>query len=171
MDEAGKAIGEFIITDPEHTQLLQNHIDVTDRQYVTYTKAGTLAPEIGKHAWSVKWIVPSSRSKSAHFYLATVSANDDNRDKGDNVYLRDTVINLQQMLGANEYTETTIERTGDLLVIHQGNQPMPMKIFSITGMLYKELLDNSSQVIIDISEFHKGYYILNTGLNSFPFIR
>lgn len=171
VDQAGRAMGQFIITDPENTQILQNHIDLTDRQYVTYTKAGTLAPHRGKHSWSLKWIVPSSHWNSVHFYLATVSANDDNRDKGDRVYLRDTIINLQQMLTTHEHIDRSIERKGQFIIVQQGFTPKPMRIFSITGMMYKEVFDHSSQAMIDISEFPKGYYILNTGLHSYSFIR
>jgi hypothetical protein len=80
-----KNAGEFIITDKERTQIVQNRARLFDRRYVTYTFSGTDAIKKGEGEWKVSWKAPLN-SQKINFYLAAVSANDDMHDKGDKVY-------------------------------------------------------------------------------------
>ncbi len=163
LDEDRKAIGGFLITDPEHTQMLQNHVELVDREYVTYTKAGTLASQKGNHTWSFKWIIPKSISRNITFYLATVSANNDNRDKGDKVFLRDTTITLQQFTSVKDIEAISIVQKGQSLIINQDSNPLPISIYTILGNMYKEYPGNSGESIFDISDYPPGFYVLKTG--------
>jgi len=163
INENGKAIGEFLITDSIHTQIMQNHVDLTDREYVTYTKAGTLASQSGKHSWSFKWIIPQTQSSYARFYLATVSANNDNRDKGDKVFLRDTTIILQKVNSVLDNKETSIEQKGKHLIIQQESNPKPIKIYTVLGDTYREYPGHYGQSSIDLTDFPIGLYVLKTG--------
>lgn len=86
LNSQGKNAGNFTILDAERTQIIQNHLKLTDRQYATYTYDGTAALKKGENEWKVKWIAPEENAGDVQFYLATVSANDDNTDKGDHVY-------------------------------------------------------------------------------------
>jgi len=163
LNENGKAIGEFLITDSLHTQIMHNHVDLKDREYVTYTKAGTLASQTGKHSWTFKWIIPQTQSSFARFYLATVSANNDNRDKGDKVFLRDTTIILQKANSVLDNNETSIEQKGKYLIVHQESNPKPIKVYTILGDIYREYPANYGQSSIDLTEFPIGLYVLKTG--------
>lgn len=169
INENGKAIGEFLITDSMHTQIMQNHVDLKDREYVTYTKAGTLASQTGKHSWTFKWIIPQTQSSFARFYLATVSANNDNRDKGDRVFLRDTIISLQKVNSVLDNKEISIEQKGKYLIVHQESNPKPIKVYTVLGDMYREYPGNYVQSIIDLTDFSTGLYVLKTGniLHSF----
>lgn len=168
IDEHGKSLGEFIITDSEHTQVIQNHVDLLDRQYVTYTKAGTLAQKVGEHAWSFKWIVPKTEAKFAHFFLATVSANNDNKDKGDRVYLRDSVLPLRGTTSINDDEYVQIERRGNILTVNQHGNPIPIAIYSLLGHIIKEQVGNSFE--LDLNNIPKGMYVLRSGNFTYPFI-
>ena len=163
INESGKAIGEFLITDSLHTQIMHNHVDLKDREYVTYTKAGTLASQTGKHSWTFNWIIPQTQSSFARFYLATVSANNDNRDKGDKVFLRDTTIILQKANSVLDNNETSIEQKGKYLIVHQESNPKPIKVYTILGDIYREYPGNYGQSSIDLTEFPIGLYVLKTG--------
>jgi hypothetical protein len=169
INENGKALGKFLITDSMHTQIMQNHVNLTDRVYVTYTKAGTLAQQRGKHSWTFKWIIPQTQSSFARFYLATVSANDDNRDKGDRVFLRDTIISLQKVNSVLDNKEISIEQKGKNLIVHQELNPKPIKVYTILGDIYREYPGNYVQSSIDLTDFPNGLYVLKTGniLHSF----
>jgi hypothetical protein len=146
-----------------HTQIMHNHVDLTDREYVTYTKAGTLASQTGKHSWTFKWIIPQTQSSYARFYLATVSANNDNRDKGDKVFLRDTTIILQKANSVLDNNETSIEQKGKYLIVHQESNPKPIKVYTMLGDIYREYPGNYGQSSIDLTEFPIGLYVLKTG--------
>ncbi|MES2767340.1 MAG: choice-of-anchor V domain-containing protein [Bacteroidota bacterium] len=82
----GKNAGNFTVLDEERTQVIQNHLKLTDRQYATYTYDGTAALKTGESEWKIRWTAPETNAGDVQFYLATVSANDDNTDKGDRVY-------------------------------------------------------------------------------------
>ena len=168
IDENGQSLGEFLITDPNHTQIMQNHVDLRDRQYVTYTKAGTQAQKVGEHEWSFKWIIPNTNARFAHFFLATVSANNDNRDKGDRVFLRDTVIPIKSMTSVHEETKVLFERKGDILTVNQDGNPFSIAMYSMLGYLYTEYQGNT--VSIDLNSIPKGLYILKAGNSIYPFI-
>lgn len=168
IDEYGQSLGEFLITDPDHTQIMQNHVDLRDRQYVTYTKAGTQAKKTGEHKWSFKWIIPKTNARFAHFYLATVSANNDNRDKGDRVFLRDTVMAIQGITAVHEESHISFERRGNVLTVNQDGNPFVIAIYSMLGNLYSEYQGNT--VSIDLNSIPKGLYILKAGNSIYPFI-
>ncbi len=163
IDEYGTAIGEFLITDSLHTQIMHSHVDLTDREYVTYTKAGTLASQTGKYSWTFKWIIPQTQSSYARFYLATVSANNDNRDKGDKVFLRDTTISLKKANSVLDNKEITIEQKGKYLNVYQEFNPKPIKVYTILGDIYREYPGSNAQSNIDLTDFPIGLYVLKTG--------
>jgi hypothetical protein len=163
VDKQGKSAGRFIVSDPEHTQILQNHVYMTDREYVTYTKSGTKAHIPGTHSWACKWIIPQNYSEDITFYLATVSANNDNRDKGDKVFLRDTVITIQSTNTLQTLENTSIQQKGNFVIIQQDIIPQPIRLYSIAGHLHAEFPAETGELIIDLNEFSRGFYILGIG--------
>lgn len=88
--------GEIIITEPTRTQVLQNDMELLDRNYVTYTYPGTEAVTTGKGQWTFDWKAPETNQGTISFYLGAISANDDGTDKGDHTYT--TSIQLQPSL-------------------------------------------------------------------------
>jgi len=92
-EATGKSIGRFYITDPKKTQLLSNDAQFPDREYVTYTFDGTEAISDGNASWTFQWKAPSKDAGAVKFYVGAVSANDNENDKGDIVYLKNWLIN------------------------------------------------------------------------------
>jgi hypothetical protein len=84
--------GKFHLTDRAKTQLISNNLELTDRQYVTYTFAGTDGIN-GASEWDINWTAPNSNVGPITFYVAGVSADDDMSDKGDYVYTIQRVLN------------------------------------------------------------------------------
>lgn len=168
IDEYGQSLGQFLISDPEHTQMMQNHVDLRDRQYVTYTKAGTRAQKVGENSWTFQWVIPKSKSRFAHFFLATVSANNDNRDKGDRVFLRDTVFSMQSATSIQEGEHVLIERKGNVLIVNQDANPFPIAIYSLLGDVYSK--HEGDSFALDLNQIPRGIYVLRAGNYIYPFI-
>lgn len=76
--------GTMVIVDPERTQIMTNELKLQDRQYATYTYAGTEQFTRGVGEWSVQWTAPLNVDNIT-LYAATVIANDDDTDHGDYV--------------------------------------------------------------------------------------
>ncbi|MBN4081814.1 T9SS type A sorting domain-containing protein [bacterium AH-315-C07] len=83
-DEA--SAGTFLITDPARTQVLPGSNEFENREYATYTYNGTAPTETNKGEWTFDWQAPDTDLGSITFYIATVAANNDATDKGDEVY-------------------------------------------------------------------------------------
>jgi hypothetical protein len=75
--------GKFKLEDMQRTQFVNNLNTLMDRQYVTYSFQGTDPVMTGVGEWTVNWKAPSSNAGPVTFYVAGVSANDDETDKGD----------------------------------------------------------------------------------------
>ncbi|MGA1249649.1 MAG: choice-of-anchor V domain-containing protein [Candidatus Kapaibacteriota bacterium] len=170
LDAHGKSSGTFLISDPEHTQLIHNHVSFTDRAYVTYTKEGTLAKNIGHNQWKCMWVAPKDHQGPISFYLATVSANNDNRDKGDKVFLMDTTIYLQGATGIREAQSQCILRGQTIHVFNQSSI-LSFNIIALDGSIIESHDAHTGETLLDISRLPKGFYVLQSQFNSFPFIR
>ena len=179
LDDNGNQCGSFIISDSEHTQILFNELEIKDREYVTYKHAGTFPKMPGSHSWNMKWKAPSKGQGKVHFYFATVSANNDNSDKGDKVFLHSMSLNekfqtdckdLCKELGDHNQIIAFIKQNH--LIIHNENPSMPIlstAIFSINGSLIMNQLslsDINSEIIVPLQEFQKGLYILRCTTSS-----
>lgn len=171
LDAHGKSVGTFLITNPDKTQLLQNHIAFTDREYVTYTKDGTLSLKPGNHEWKFEWVVPQNQIGPISFYLATVSANDDNRDKGDKVYLMDTTIHVQQSTGIAKEHLIKCKKFGESLIIDNPGFRTAMNIFSIDGAIIGSHIAENGESVMDLRHISKGLYVLHSETIIYPFIR
>ncbi|HRE57115.1 MAG TPA: hypothetical protein PLW09_04780 [Candidatus Kapabacteria bacterium] len=106
VNKEGKNVGTFLITDADRTQSMHNEIRLTDRQYLTYTYAGTSAVETGKGEWTFDWKAPETMEEVT-FYLATVSANNDGTDKGDYSYTMNKTIRVNSATSVAENTSLT----------------------------------------------------------------
>lgn len=84
--------GTLALTDTVNTQIIANDVTLKDRRYATYTYPGTAAKEDGVGEWTVQWTAPATDEGAVTFYLATVSANNDDTDKGDYAYTQKKVL-------------------------------------------------------------------------------
>ena len=173
LDDNGDQCGSFIISDSEHTQILFNELEIKGREYVTYKHAGTYPKIPGSHSWNMKWKAPSKGKGKVHFYFATVSANNDNSDKGDKVFLHSMSLKEQfqtdckdlcKELGAQYQINAFIHQNN--LIIQNDNPSIPIlstAIFSINGSSIMNQMvssDINSEIIVPLHEFQKGLYIL-----------
>ncbi|MCS6803626.1 MAG: choice-of-anchor V domain-containing protein [Acidobacteriota bacterium] len=74
--------GQFVITDPEHTQLLQGD---NGRWYVQHTAAGSFAGRTSAR-WMLEWIAPETDVGTVAFYVSGNAANNDGSRLGDRIY-------------------------------------------------------------------------------------
>lgn len=84
--------GSLSLVDTVNTQIIANDVTLMDRRYATYTYPGTAAKESGLGRWTVQWTAPVTDEGPVTFYLATVSANNDDTDKGDYAYTQKKVL-------------------------------------------------------------------------------
>jgi hypothetical protein len=75
--------GQFLITDPEHTQLIPAE---NGRWYVEHTDAGTFSGQRGGASWTFDWIAPETDAGPVVLYAAGNAANGDGDRLGDWIY-------------------------------------------------------------------------------------
>jgi hypothetical protein len=88
--------GEFIITDPAQTQLIENA--GLGRSYVTHNTGGASAS-----SWTFDWVTPAVGG-NVTFYVASNESNNNNNSGGDLIYLS------QHTFTADDLTNTTEEK-------------------------------------------------------------
>ena len=76
--------GQFVITDPPNTQLIQGM--EAGRWYVSHSYYGTCIEEAGGCKWSFEWIAPPRATGTVAFYGAGNAANADGSKEGDRIY-------------------------------------------------------------------------------------
>jgi len=103
----GKSCGKFELADSLRTQLQQGEGEFANREYVTYTYAGTIAENAGENKWKLKWKSPDYRNgEYLSFYVAAVAANKDLTDKGDYVYLKRINCNMPFICSENSHNSS-----------------------------------------------------------------
>jgi len=75
--------GQFVITDPLHTQLIQGE---SGRWYVEHTEAGSFAGQAEGATWTFDWVAPETDVGPVIFYAAGNAANNDGMRLGDWIY-------------------------------------------------------------------------------------
>lgn len=141
--------GTITITDPARTQLLSNDIALQDRKYATYTYQGTepFAPGVGE--WTVNWTAPEQNVGPVTLYIASVSANNDNSDKGDRVYTTSINLSPDEQTSIKENNSDLVanvfvngfskELTINMQLQHE--KQVKCAIYNIEGRLMKVLFD------------------------------
>ena len=87
--DTNELAGQFVITDPVHTQLIQGE---NGRWYVEHTEAGTYPGQAGGAMWTFDWIAPETDVGPVVFYAAGNAANNDGTREGDWIYTTITSI-------------------------------------------------------------------------------
>lgn len=87
LDAQGQMVGEFLLTDPERTQLgAATDAPFTGRNYILNTQAGSAPSQPNTGSWTFKWKAPPQRVGRVTIYFALTAANDDGTVAGDAVY-------------------------------------------------------------------------------------
>jgi len=81
LDQNNEMAGSFNITETSATQLRNNSVNTSMRQYVTHRSGGTSLSE-----WEFEWTPPSGLTE-ATFYVSTNKTNANNSTSGDAIYL------------------------------------------------------------------------------------
>ncbi len=161
LDENMKNAGTFIVTCEDRTQVLKNYNELLDRDYATYTYAGTepFADGIGK--WEIQWKAPATNIGKITFYCATASANNDGTDKGDEIYTLKTELTGSSTTDVTSDVDSHITLSpnpaqdyihiSDAILQHaQG-----YSIFDVNGRLIQH---GNIESTIDIKQLPKGKY-------------
>jgi hypothetical protein len=141
--------GDMAVLDPTRTQIITNDIALQDRKYVTYTYQGTepFAPGIGE--WTMNWTAPAQNEGPVTLYIASVSANNDNSDKGDHVYTTSIVLSPEEAASVNDnasemssqifFNNSSKELTVNLQL--QNERQVKCYLYNVQGGLVKTLFD------------------------------
>lgn len=155
--------GDMSIVDGLRTQVITNDIAVQDRKYVTYTYQGTepFAPGVGE--WTMNWTAPDKNVGPITLYIASVSANNDNTDKGDHVYTTSLTLSPDDAASVNDkagdmFTNVFFNNTSKELNIAlqlQNEKQVKCLLYSIQGKLVKTLFDEKvtsteKKIIMDV---------------------
>ncbi|MBL4651706.1 MAG: hypothetical protein JKY53_02420 [Flavobacteriales bacterium] len=97
--------GDFTVTDTDRTQIFNGSVDNLDREYLTYTYNGTEPSATGEGEWIAQWTAPLTDVGDVTFYLATVAANNDFTDDGDEVYTLEYRLTAGQVSAIGEKTQ------------------------------------------------------------------
>jgi hypothetical protein len=160
-------VGSITITDVANTQLKNGN----SRTYVTHTSTGSTIS-----SWNFDWTAPINPEGDITFYVATNVSNDNGGTSGDEIHLKELVIqqdassavieqapivdldNSLKLLNNNNFITTTIiaEQTKDILT----------SVLSLSGkVIYSnyEVLNKGNNTLetIDFNQFAKGIYIIN----------
>jgi hypothetical protein len=93
LDKNQQSMGTITFKDQNRMQLMPGENQFTGRTYLTYRYPGTDPFSVNTGQWSFTWKAPDKNEGPITFYAATVAANDDGTDKGDEVYSKSLTIN------------------------------------------------------------------------------
>lgn len=171
-DDDKSNAGTMVITDPERTQIAMNDIEFQDRQYATYTYAGTEQFADGVGLWTVKWTAPAT-AKNITLYAATVIANDDNTDYGDHVLTSSLALSpkspsgIMEHQGQNAWFATPTLTTGrNLICAFALDTPaeISLELCDITGRVFplgaRHFGMGNSTVEYGLAGFATGIYVV-----------
>lgn len=160
-------VGSITITNATNTQLKSGN----SRTYVTHTSSGSSST-----SWNFDWTAPTNGEGDITFYLAGNISNDNGSTSGDEVHLKELVIqedasstvieqdiivdidNSLKIINNDNYVTTnlTVQKANDILV----------SVLSLSGkVVYSnyEVVNKGSNTLqsIDFNQFSKGIYIIN----------
>ena len=142
--------GDFIVTDTVRTQMITNHISLTDRKYITYTYAGTEPFSSGVGQWTFNWKAPLQDVGPITLYVASVSANNDHTDDGDHVYTSSKTLTPDLSNSINYHDELEIafglfpNPVSNQLNIRFSNKPssfVQCRLYDLQGKIIKTLFE------------------------------
>ena len=87
-DRDSSNVGTFQVTEGSRTQIIPGFGSLSNRNYMTYTFAGSAALSTGLGQWTFNWTAPAMDVGPVTFYLAAIAANNDGTDMGDYGYTK-----------------------------------------------------------------------------------
>ncbi len=169
LDTNGRNAGTLVLRDAKRTQIISNLNELLDRKYATYTYDGTAALKTGYADWELSWIAPAQNAGPLMVYSAAVAANNDDSDKGDEVYthaaqIQAGVSSVDDNAGFIQTIRILNPVCNDVLKI-QCNQMLSTKIhvriYSSDGRCVAlHELRNSAENSIDIQTMSTGVYVV-----------
>jgi hypothetical protein len=155
--------GDMSITDVARTQVITNDIAIQDRKYVTYTYPGTEPSAPGEGEWTMNWTAPEKNVGPVTLYIASVSANNDNTDKGDHVYTTALTLNPDGAASVHDHADDMQTRvffnnsSKELSISLQLSSEKQVKclLYNIQGRLVKNLFDEKTistekKILLDV---------------------
>ena len=73
------------------TQVVEDRVPGSTRQYIQHTRAGTFAGQSGSARWIVDWTAPPTDEGPVTFYATGNQADNNNNSSGDQIYLTQAV--------------------------------------------------------------------------------
>ncbi len=86
LDESGRQVGSFIVTDSVRTQTSSGTVRGNARSYINHTSDGTFPSGPNQGSWSFKWRAPANSAGKVTFYVAGNAANGNGNTSGDYIY-------------------------------------------------------------------------------------
>lgn len=166
LDTLGKRAGTFLLTDTERTQIVSNDLELTDRQYLTYTYPGTIPISPGANKWNFVWKSDSNYQGNVNFYLACVSANGDGTDKNDYVYTKSFKLEHSEsassfLMNASQSTNVFFDASRRMLSINAPKKVTSIMISDANGKCYLNSQTNvKRQLECDAGVFPNGLYYI-----------
>lgn len=160
-------VGTLTITDALNTQLSNN----PNRTYVGHTGSGNSIT-----SWSFDWTAPTSQEGDITFYLAANVSNNNGLTSGDEVHLKELMIqedassavieqdaivdldNSLKLLNDNNFITATLEALESNDIYTTVTSLSGKVIYSTYGVLNK---GKNTLETIDFNQFSKGIYIIN----------
>lgn len=173
VDKDSSFAGNFIVTDPDRTQVFSGNNEFSDRNYLTYTFNGTAPFNVGEGKWTAEWIAPSVDVGSITFYLSTVAANNDFTDDGDDVYFSQyqlTEGTATSLIDArSDKADFNIYLSGRSIFL-KGNEKSLLEsftIYSIDGKIIAQSNINATSHSFQLDDTVKpGVYVVLVNANS-----
>lgn len=169
----GSNAGDFIVTDEVRTQSMFNHLELTDREYLTYTYEGTSAINTGYNEWTFNWKA-GDRMEPVTFYAAVVSADDDGTDNNDIVYFKELRADaVATSISDLENQSITFNTVVDNHLIIQHGETIKGQIVSLNGQVVKSFHSEQKEgsLKIDCNQLSAGVYILQVNDQSVKILK
>lgn len=150
--------GNLLVSDPTRTQVLAGANEFENRDYMTYKAMGTNPYSKNTGQWTFNWQAPKTPNLPITFYIATVAANNDGTDEGDEVYTHSIALNNNSTKNKNIFKKdkisispNPIEKNFQLSFENTENSETKVSLISANGnnvySLYNSFLTKGYQTL------------------------
>lgn len=140
-------IGQFVLTDPVRTQVINSIAANGLRASMTHKTAGTPGLSANTTQWSFKWTAPAIGAGPVTFYYATNCTDDDGTNSGDAIYLSSFKIKENGVISVKENLNAS-----DLKFYYDNNSREIILNSNIKGEHSVRLIayDNAGKIVCEI---------------------
>ncbi|MBT7481573.1 MAG: T9SS type A sorting domain-containing protein [Flavobacteriales bacterium] len=148
-------VGGFTITNSSQTKLANGN------NSVTHKSSGTLGS--ATKTWTVNWTAPVAGQMTVDFYAASVTANGNEENTGDNVYTTSHTVNENVNTAITTVSENiNMFSYNDNIKIEGNKNLSSVKIYDLSGKMVSNHINLMLPATISTSNFSSGIYIINT---------